>query len=386
MRYHKDNVFYYESGEKANPLEKNTIHAFVKTLSDSSDQLTRAFLELCGVGQPELATTFDFRTEVSQDDAPRADGEQRVLVGISRSGGVKEGGGTGETSHVDARIRAHDSQGNLFATVFVEAKAGGADLTEGQLSDYAGDFAITEREAEVPWSTLQWADIYRIFEDAQAGEADSQARVIEKYLTAEFNQWLRQKGMVRGIIGVSESGGEDGRKYRKRLLISPPEPGAAPVITFWAFSRRETRNQSSSMEVPQETFEKLFGELDGEMRRRIFMEGDLDALREWVKETRSATDSQLESGYAFAQAEREGYDDPAGVKLSFKRTREFRINQYNVNSDKGWVRYPPILVDEEWQRVFTQVAEELTEEQEEQFVESFDFDILWDAYLNRSGQ
>jgi hypothetical protein len=386
MRDHKDNVFYYESGKKANPLEKNTVHAFVKTLSDSEDRLTSAFFDLCDAESGKGAASFEYRTEVSEDDTSPAGGEHRVLVGLSRTGGVKEGGGTGETSHIDARIRALDADGKPIASVFVEAKVGRADLREGQLSDYAEDFAITEREGELPCTKLPWSDVYRIFEKRQPKKTLEEARTVEGYLTREFTRWLLQKGMVRGTLGASEGGGDDGRKYRKRLLVGPPEPGADPVLSIWAFSRRdEQKDQSATMEVPQDTFAELFGDLDADTRRAVFLEGELGTLREWLETNQGITESDYENGgYTFARAAREGYDEPAGIMLRLTERGYFKINSYNVERSNGWVYHPPILADHEWEALFQGMAKKLTDDQQERFIHGFDLDVLWDAYLKRS--
>jgi hypothetical protein len=76
--------------------------------------------------------------------------------------------------------------------------------------------------------------------------------------------------MVRGMLGVSKTGGS-GDKHRKRLLVVPKDPDSDPVLTFWAFSRREEQNQSSSMEVPEDYLQELFGEMSLETRREVFL-------------------------------------------------------------------------------------------------------------------
>ncbi|MFC7173921.1 hypothetical protein ACFQL0_12350 [Haloplanus litoreus] len=141
------------------------------------------------------------------------------------------------------------------------------------------------------------------------------------------------------------------------------------------------------MEVPQETFRDLFGDLDLQTRRAVFLDGELATLREWTVENTDVSESDYESdtGRAFVRAEREGYDDPAGVMLRFSNDDLFKINSYNVNSSRGWVRHPPILAEHEWRNVFQQMTEKLSDEQQRRFVEDFDFGALWDAYLKRSG-
>ncbi|MFC7255823.1 hypothetical protein ACFR97_12100 [Haloplanus litoreus] len=388
MRDRKDNIFYFESGTDANPLEKNTVHGFIKTLSDTENILTDDLFALCTGQNNRAVESYDYRTELSADDASPTDGEERILIGLSRTGGVRDGGGTGDTSQIDSRIRAKNSAGEPIRSLFIEAKAAKADLRRRQLEDYAEAFDITARSTESPWKTIQWADIYRIFEDARAEVPDTEIPSRDDYLLEEINRRLLQKGMVRGTLGVSRTGGEDGNKYRKRLLVGPREPDSDPVLTFWAFSRRDDRpDQSSSMEVPQETFRDLFGDLDLQTRRAVFLDGELATLREWTVENTDVSESDYESdtGRAFVRAEREGYDDPAGVMLRFSNDDLFKINSYNVNSSRGWVRHPPILAEHEWRNVFQQMTEKLSDEQQRRFVEDFDFGALWDAYLKRSG-
>lgn len=238
----------------------------------------------------------------------------------------------------------------------------------------------------MPWTKLPWSDVYRIFEKGRPKKTVEEARTVEGYLTREFTRWLLQKGMVRGTLGASEGGGDDGRKYRKRLLVGPPEPGEDPVLSFWAFSRRDGQNdQSATMEVPQDTFAELFGDLDADTRRAVFLEGELGTLREWLETNQGVTESDYESGgYTFARAARLGDDEPAGIMLRLTKHGHFKTNSYNVAKNKGWVYHPPILSDHEWKALFQGIASKLTDDQQERFVKEFDFDVLWDAYLNRS--
>lgn len=383
MRKRKDNVFYYESGEIADPLEKNTVHGLVKTLQDTKPSVTRNLLEFSiGESIPESAS-YDYRTEVAASGVLSDTEEKRTLIGLSRTGGVKDGGGAGDSPQVDARIKVNTPDG-ATRSVFIEAKVSGSDLQRGQLEEYVKAFGIgSETRSDRSWETIQWSDIYRIFENHQTLSSDSGKPLRDNYLLDEFNRRLLQKGMVRGTLGVSKSGGEREDKHRKRLLVGPKDPGGEPVLTFWAFSRRESQDQSSSMEVPQDCLQEIFDGMDIKTRRKVFIEGNLIALQRWIIQTTDLTESDFEGdGRTFAKVEREGYDEPAGIMLRFSHSDRFKINSYNVEKANGWIYHPPILVPHEWKAVFSELSEVLTQEQQKRFLENFDLNVLWNAYLN----
>jgi len=384
MREYKDNIFYYESGEKADPLEKNTVHGLVKTLKDTEFPVSRRVLEFCTGRSLPVSATFEYETEVPAKRMS-SDSAERILIGLSRTGGVRDGGGAGESPQVDARVRIKNSEGESLYDVFIEAKVRGSDLQRGQLDDYVDAFDIDEQgEDRQPWDTIQWSDIYRLFEEARESVPSGEVPSRDKYLLSEFNHRLLQKGMVRGTLGVSKTGGS-GDKHRKRLLVGPKDPDSDPVLTFWAFSRREEQNQSSSMEVPEDCLQELFGEMSLETRRKVFLEGDFEKLQQWVVGTTDLTPSDFkDDGSTFARAEREGYPEPAGIMLRFSNSDLFKINSYNVEKSNGWIYYPPILAPNEWETVFTELAGKLSASQRERFIEDFDLDALWEAYLHDS--
>lgn len=386
MREYKDNIFYYESGEKADPLEKNTVHGLVKTLKDTEFPVSRRFLEFCtGRSLPD-SVTFEYETEVPAKRVSPDSAEQSILIGLSRTGGVRDGGGAGDSPQVDAQIRIQNSEGESLCDVFIEAKVRGSDLQRRQLEEYVDAFGISEQgEDGQSWDTIQWSDVYRLFEEARESVPSCEVPSRDRYLLSEFNHRLLQKGMVRGTLGVSKTGGENGDKHRKRLLVGPKDPDSDPVLTFWAFSHREGQNQSSSIEVPEDCLQELFGEMDLETRRKVFLEGDFERLQQWVVETTDHTLADFkDSGSTFAKAEREGYPEPAGIMLRFSNSDLFKINSYNVEKSNGWIYYPPILAPKEWESVFAELAGKLSDSQRERFIVDFDLDALWEAYLHDS--
>ncbi|MFP8953117.1 hypothetical protein ACLI4Z_09125 [Natrialbaceae archaeon A-arb3/5] len=385
MREHKDNIFYYESGEIADPLEKNTVHGLVKTLQDTKPSITKNVLEFCIEQSIPESVSYDYRTEIPAKAASPDSSEERILIGLSRTGGVRDGGGAGDSPQVDARIRIKTPDGTTLYSVFIEAKVQGNDLQRGQLEDYVEAYNISEQDGERPqWNTIQWSDVYRLFEKNRELSLTHSEPSRDAYLLREFNHRLLQKNMVRGTLGISKSGGQNGEKHRKRLLVGPKDPDGEPVLTFWAFSRRDSQDQSSSMEVPQHCLQELFGQMDYDTRREVFIEGDLMALQEWAIQTTDLVDSDFkEAGSTFARAEREGYSEPAGIMLRFSSGNHFKINSENLEKSNGWIYYPPILVPHEWETVFTELSEKLSENQQRRFIEDFDLDALWEAYLNR---
>jgi hypothetical protein len=382
MRNKKDNIFYYESGSDTDPREKNTVQRLVKTLADTQPRVTTGVVD-SWVSQPVAdVAEYDYRTEVSSGDDLEVSPRHRYLIGLSQDGMVEGGGGAGEQSTVDARIRARNESGDTLFEVLLEAKVGSNALSRGQLSAYADDFRVAGHSvSSEPWATAQWLDVYRELQETLDWLPETEPPSRDRYLVNEFSSWLLQRDLVQGILGEKATEGNDGEVHRKQIRMQPTGVEGDVKLLFWAQTRGADKDGSATIEVPQESFRKLFKHLDEEDRETVFIDGDLQTYRRLICDEYGLSETDLESGTTFKKVERAGYDDPAGLMLRFDNDNYFKINRYNVNGENGWSQYMPILTPTEWKAVFTEVTERLTPSQKEQFTTELDIGILWSAYL-----
>jgi hypothetical protein len=376
VRGKKDFIFRVEDG-----AEKNTVQALLKTLQDAEPRATTRFLEAvtdAPVDSWGTDLSFAYRTEVSTSEPA---GEPRYLIGISTNGRVVEDEPSNQDSRVDARIRVCDGAG-LQATIFIEAKVGSNDLTDGQLQKYVEDFDITTEPSEDgQWTTAQWATVYRALqrETSEASAEIPAQTTVHEYLLTEYSEWLQQTGQVQHQVAEHETQ-EDGETHYKRLNAGINEADQY-YIELYSETHAE-RNKSGAARIPQPVWRRWLDGIDQDVLEQTFgvphnddpdPDPNLDALREWAIREKGHSAAEFEDTGRRWVWEIEHEEEP-----------EFPLKIKFVREDQLWVRtvpnvrYCPNFTPEEFEGVIGEVDADI---RDAVFVDG-DLAQLWAAESN----
>lgn len=354
MRDKKSFLFYNERTP-----EKNTVHALLKTLQDTREDVTVDLLEVAtGVKSAEWGTNlqFEYRTEVTKS---KPQGEPRYLVGLSTNNRVLGSDPSEKDNQIDGRIRVYDGD-ERRATIFIEAKVGSNPLREGQLRRYVNGFKITETGGEEPWTRIQWADVYTTLREHisfQNNERGPRSEwVVNEYLLTEFTDWLRYTNQIQHLVAE----GTTNDTHLKHLNVGVNDDDEY-YIQLFAETHGDGK-QSGTATISESVWKRFLGKIDEQIRRKTFgvptetdpnPDPDIGVLRDWLLTEQGYREQDFEGiGSRWVwEIDRSNYP----LKIKFR------------SGDNLWIRtkpnvhYCPTLAPDEFKTMFNDIDPEIRE-------------------------